>query len=78
MRGQVDSQSGLFGYYSVEERIPADHPLRRVKAQGSVASRLTPLLCFFLTYQVKSSGCLAFICGRNPSERIQDHGRNLG
>lgn len=26
MRGQVDSQSGLFSYFSVEERIPADHP----------------------------------------------------
>ena len=33
MRGQVDPQSGLFSYFSVEERIPADHPLRRVKAQ---------------------------------------------
>lgn len=34
MRGQVDSQGGLFSYFSVEERIPADHPLRRVKAQA--------------------------------------------
>lgn len=33
MRGHVDPQSGLFSYFSVEERIPADHPLRRVKAQ---------------------------------------------
>ncbi len=34
MRGQVDPQSGLFSYFSVEERIPRDHPLRRVKAQA--------------------------------------------
>ena len=34
MRGHVDPQSGLFSYFSVEERIPADHPLRRVKAQA--------------------------------------------
>jgi len=34
MRGQVDPQSDLFSYFSVEERIPADHPLRRVKAQA--------------------------------------------
>ena len=34
MRGQVDPQGGLFSYFSVEERIPADHPLRRVKAQA--------------------------------------------
>jgi len=34
MRGQVDPQGALFSYVSVEERIPADHPLRRVKAQA--------------------------------------------
>ena len=34
MRGHVDPQSGLFTYFSVEERIPADHPLRRVKTQA--------------------------------------------
>jgi transposase len=34
MRGQVDPQGSLFSYFSVEERIPADHPLRRVKAQA--------------------------------------------
>lgn len=44
MRGHVDPQSGLFTYFSVEERIPADHPLRRVKAQadavlGAMGSR---------------------------------------
>lgn len=34
MRGQVDPQSHLFSYFSVEQRIPADHPLRRIKAQA--------------------------------------------
>lgn len=34
MRGHVDPQSGLFSYFSVEERIPADHPLRWVKSQA--------------------------------------------
>ena len=34
MRGHVDPQSGLFSYFSVEERIPADHPLRRIKARA--------------------------------------------
>jgi transposase len=34
MRGHVDPQGALFSYVSVEERIPADHPLRRVKAQA--------------------------------------------
>lgn len=36
MRGQVDPQGKLFSYLSVEERIPADHPLRRIKAQADV------------------------------------------
>ena len=34
MRGHVDPQSGLFSYFSVEERIPRDHPLRRIKSQA--------------------------------------------
>ena len=36
MRGQVDPQDGLFSYFSIEERVPADHPLRRVKKQADV------------------------------------------
>ena len=31
MRGAVDPQSSMFHYFSVESRIPADHPLRGVK-----------------------------------------------
>lgn len=34
MRGHVDPQNGLFSYFSIEERIPATHPLRRIKAQA--------------------------------------------
>jgi transposase len=34
MRGQVDPQSALFSYFSLEERVPADHPLRRIKTQA--------------------------------------------
>ena len=34
MRGHVDFQAPLFSYFSVEERVPADHPLRAVKAQA--------------------------------------------
>lgn len=43
MRGQVDPQDGLFTYFSVEERIPAEHPLRRVKAQAdAVLGSMSP------------------------------------
>jgi transposase len=34
MRGHVDAQSSLFSYFSIEERIPADHPLRQIKVQA--------------------------------------------
>lgn len=37
MRGQIDPQDLLFSYFSVEERIPADHPLRRIKPQADAA-----------------------------------------
>jgi transposase len=32
MRGTDVEQSGLFSYISIEERVPAQHPLRRVRA----------------------------------------------
>ncbi|GIW56930.1 MAG: hypothetical protein KatS3mg082_3334 [Nitrospiraceae bacterium] len=39
MRGHVDPQGNLFAYFSVEGRIPCDHPLRRVKAQVDAVLR---------------------------------------
>jgi hypothetical protein len=36
MRGHVDPQSAMFSYFSIEERVPADHPLRRIKADADV------------------------------------------
>jgi hypothetical protein len=44
MHGQVDPQGSLFSYFSAEERIPVDHPLRAVKVQADgvlEASRFT-------------------------------------
>jgi len=34
MRGHVDPQASMYSYFSVEERIPTDHALRRIKAQA--------------------------------------------
>jgi transposase len=31
MRGQVEPQVTMFHYFSADSRVPADHPLRRVK-----------------------------------------------
>src|SRR6267142_373515 len=32
MRGRVDPQGHMFSYFSPESRVPADHPLRSIKA----------------------------------------------
>ena len=32
MRGEVDPQGQMFSYFSPESRVPADHPLRSIKA----------------------------------------------
>lgn len=34
MRAEVYPQQGLFSYFSPESRIPADHPLRTIKAKA--------------------------------------------
>src|SRR5271163_1891158 len=31
MRGVFQDQSGLFSYIALEERVPADHPLRKIR-----------------------------------------------
>lgn len=45
MRGHVDPQSHLFSYFSPEERVPAGHPLRSIKAYTEAAlKQIRPLL----------------------------------
>ena len=39
MRGEVSSQSAMFAYFSPEQRVPADHPLRRIKGNVDEALR---------------------------------------
>ncbi|MCH8844588.1 MAG: IS5/IS1182 family transposase, partial [SAR324 cluster bacterium] len=39
MRGQDTQQGALFSYVSLEERIPADHPLRAIRAMADRALR---------------------------------------
>ncbi len=44
MRGQDTQQAGMFSYVSLEERIPADHPLRAIRAMTDRAlTALNPL-----------------------------------
>lgn len=37
MRGRDDRSEGLFSYIRLEERVPADHPLRRIRALADEA-----------------------------------------
>jgi transposase len=39
MRGTDEDQSGMYSYVSAEERIPADHPLRRIREMSDQALR---------------------------------------
>ena len=34
MRGADDKQASMFSVVSAEKRVPADHPLRRIKAMA--------------------------------------------
>lgn len=34
MRGHVDPQASMFTYFSPESRVPAEHPLRSIKAEA--------------------------------------------
>ena len=45
MRGHVHPQSHMFSYFSPEERVPVNHPLRSIKAYADAAlSRIRPVL----------------------------------
>jgi hypothetical protein len=46
MRGQQERSGCLFSYMSIEERIPASHPLRRIRKLANQAlDRLNPNFC---------------------------------
>ena len=46
MRGQQERSGSLFSYVSIEERIPASHPLRRIrKLTEQALDRLNPTFC---------------------------------
>jgi transposase len=46
MRGQRERSGSLFSYVSMEERIPASHPLRRIRKLADQAlDRLNPTFC---------------------------------
>ena len=46
MRGQRERSASLFSYVSIEERIPASHPLRLIrKLTDQALDRLNPTFC---------------------------------
>jgi hypothetical protein len=46
MRGQNEPTGSLFSYVSIEDRIPASHPLPRIRMlAGQALDRLNPTFC---------------------------------
>ena len=46
MRGQQERSGSLFYYVSIDERIPASHPLQRIRKLANQAlDRLNPAFC---------------------------------
>lgn len=46
MRGQQERSGSVFSYVSIEERIPASHPVRPIRKLADQAlDRLNPTLC---------------------------------
>ncbi|MHB1956773.1 MAG: transposase [Sulfobacillus sp.] len=44
MRGHVDPQTCLFSYFSIEEPLPIEHPLRAIKSQAdAVLASMSPV-----------------------------------
>ena len=56
MRGQREHSGSLFSYVSIEERIPASHPLRRIRKLADQAlDRLNPIFCALYAAEGRSS-----------------------
>jgi transposase len=56
MRGQQERTGSLFSYVSIEERIPARHPLRRIRKLADQAlDRLNPTFCQLYAFKGRPS-----------------------
>jgi transposase len=56
MRVQQERSASLFSYVSIEERIPASHPLRRIRKLADQAlDRLNPTFCQLYTTEGRPS-----------------------
>jgi len=56
MRGQREQSGSLFSYVSIEERIPATFPLRRIRKLADQAlDRLNPTFCFLYATEERLS-----------------------
>jgi hypothetical protein len=73
MRGQQERSGSLFSYVSIEERIPANHPLRRIRKLADQAlDRLNPTFCSCMPQKVghrcrRSSCCWLLCCRRSTA-----------
>ena len=56
LRGQQERSGSLFSYVSIEDRIPANHPLRRIRKLADQAlDRLNPTFCLLYASEGRPS-----------------------
>lgn len=67
MRGQRERQQAMFVAFNVEERVPADHPLREVKRR----TRTAGLGDRFSNHTFKGTGITAYLSNDGALERAQ-------
>ena len=70
MRGADEQSGSMFSYVSLEERVPADHPLRAIRPTTDRAlARLSPLFgTLYVNFGRRSprrNCCARFCCKRS-------------
>ena len=52
MRGEGQQQGAMFSYVTMEQRIPADHPIRRIRGMVDESLRQMDRVCRRCTREV--------------------------
>ena len=69
MRGNDQQQDGVFSYVSLEQRVPASHPLRAIRklvdeALGELSPRFEELYASTADRRLRRRSCCARCCCR--------------
>ena len=68
MRGDEQRQAGFIMLTSLEDRVPADHPLRAIRAMVDAAlAEMSPALDALYAHRGRPSIAPSTCCGRSSS-----------